>query len=261
MAATWTDLDEHDLTPDSLAALLANKIPAIRIRNFATPGECSGFAAAAKAGNMKYYSVAKRIGYIGMAQYEYRWNRPMSDFFDAVPAATADLRWVIARSFDPVDRLIRTLHNVYPAAIGPAREPRFGEYFAGIIRSASEGVDLHADFAPFNSPTYSIARIDSQLGWNFFAEELKSGGETTVHNAPWTPSMTPGEIPKSYGLDRSIVAGAPSFTYKPTAGDVVIFNSRNPHEIVGGVPFPGRDRISIGSFIGRMPDRSLVMWS
>jgi hypothetical protein len=261
MTGTWTDMREHDLTPASLRALLANRIPAIRIRNFATAAECANFADTAKAGNMKYYSVAKRIGYIGMAQYEYRWNRPMADFFAAVPAAKADLQWVVDRSFDPVKRLVDALQTVYDAPIGPAREQVYGEYFAGIIRSASEGVDLHADFAPFNSPAYSISRIDSQLGWNFFAEELLSGGETTVHNAQWTPEMKSGEIPKSYDLDRGCVADAPAFTYKPTAGDVVIFNSRNPHEIVGGTTLPGRDRITIGSFIGRMPDRSLVMWS
>ena len=90
---------------------------------------------------------------------------------------------------------------------------------------------------------------------------MSHGGETTLHNAPWTPAVGPGEIPQSYNLPRDIVAGAATFTYAPTAGDVVIFNARNPHEITGGPPEPGRDRISIGSFIGRMPDRSLAMWT
>jgi hypothetical protein len=42
---------------------------------------------------------------------------------------------------------------------------------------------------------------------------------------------------------------------------VVILNARNPHEISGGAAPPGRERISIGSFIGRMPGGSLVLWS
>ncbi len=49
--------------------------------------------------------------------------------------------------------------------------------------------------------------------------------------------------------------------YAPTAGDVVLFNARNPHEVAGGPADQGRDRIGIGSFIGRMPDRSLMLWS
>ena len=64
-----------------------------------------------------------------------------------------------------------------------------------------------------------------------------------------------------YNLPREVVAGAPTFTYAPTAGDVVLFNSRNPHEVAGGPLAQGRDRIGIGSFLGRMPDRSLAMWS
>jgi hypothetical protein len=49
--------------------------------------------------------------------------------------------------------------------------------------------------------------------------------------------------------------------YRATAGDVVIFNTRNPHEISPGVAKPGGSRVSIGSFVGRMPDRSLVLWA
>ena len=73
--------------------------------------------------------------------------------------------------------------------------------------------------------------------------------------------VQPGEIPQSYGLARDIVAGAPSLRYRPTAGDVVLFNTRNPHEVAGGTAVGDGSRISIGSFVGRMPDGRLVMWS
>lgn len=82
-----------------------------------------------------------------------------------------------------------------------------------------------------------------------------------MHNAPWSPQVLRGEIPQSYDLPRAAVAGALTFCYVPTASDVVIFSSRNPHEVVGGPAAQGRDRIGIGSFLGRMPDRSLVMWA
>lgn len=259
--ATWTAEGEFELTAGNLALLMDNRIPAIRIRGFATPQECESFNAAARAGNIHYYSVAKRIGYIGMAQYEYRWGRPKEDFFDAVPGATRDLDEVIARcSFDPLQRLIDRLRTVWPHPVDIARE-ELGAYYAGIIRFAGEGVDLHADWAPVNAPHYAIGRINAQLGWNFFSEELVSGGDTTIHNAPWTPEVVPGEIPKSYGLDRALVEGAPRATYKAAEGDVVIFNTRNPHEIAGGVPKPDGSRISIGSFVGRMPGGELVLWA
>jgi hypothetical protein len=261
MTGTWTSFEEIALTRESLAAVLDNRIPAVRIRGFATADECAAFARATRAGKLKYYSIQPPVAYIGMAQYEYRWNRPKSDYFRDVVEANSNLASVTADSFDPIARLIARIQAVHDAPVGIAIEPGFGPYYAGIARIASQGISLHSDYAPFNSPDYAISAIDAQLGWNFFAEQPVSGGMTTVHNRPWTPAVRPGEIPQSYGLPRDTVAGAVSYRYAPTVGDVVIFNSRNPHEVEGGPTEPGRDRISIGSFLGRMPDRSLVMWS
>lgn len=259
--ATWKTDGEHELTAENLVALLNNEIPAIRIKGFATPEECTGFAAAAKAGNVKYYSVARKIGYIGQAQYEFRWNPDKSQYFKAVKAANQDLAEVVGKTFDPVARLIEHLKRVYPGAVALAEEPGLGEYYAGIIRLASQGVDLHVDYAPLNTLDYAISRIDAQLGWNFFAEDPGAGGLTTIYNNPWNPEIREGEIPQSYGLDKSLTEGVPSLTYAPTAGDVVIFNTRNPHEITAGAEGAVKDRVSIGSFVGRMPDRSLVLWA
>ncbi len=260
MTATWTDHEEHELTTENLALLLDNRISVIRIRGFATPEECAAFSAAARQGNMQYYNVSERIGYIGMAQYQYRWTRTKAEFLADVPKAEADVAFVFARSFDARQRLIDRLQAVWPHPVGVAEEEG-KPYFAGIIRSTADRIDLHVDWAPVNSPDYLIGRIDGQVGWNFFAEELESGGHTTVYNAPWSPQPAPGEIPKSYGLDRSLVEGAPRVRYRPTAGDVVIFNTRNPHEIEPGTARPGGSRVSIGSFVGRMPDGRLVLWA
>lgn len=258
--STWTDIREHELTQDNLRRLLDNDIPAIRIRAFATPDECAAFAAAAKQGNMQYYNVSDRIGYIGLAQYQYRWNHTKEEFLNDADKAQADVEAVFSRSFDPLQRFITLLQAVWPQSVGRAMEDD-RPYFAGIIRSTSDKIDLHVDWAPINSPHYSIGAIDGQLGWNFFAEELESGGHTSVYNNPWDPPRVSGEIPQSYGLDRSLTEGVPHFVYRATAGDVVIFNTRNPHEIAPGTARPGGSRVSIGSFIGRMPDNSLVLWA
>jgi len=67
--STWTSAQEYELTEENLRLLLDNKIAAIRIRDFASPEECARFATAAKRGNMQYYNVSDRIGFIGLAQY------------------------------------------------------------------------------------------------------------------------------------------------------------------------------------------------
>ena len=257
---TWTSLDEHALTASNLARLLDNQIAAIRIEGFATPAECSAFSAAAKQGNLQYYNVKDRIGFIGLAQYQYRWNRTRDEFLADVPQAQADVQAVFDQSFDPLQRLLDRLRAVWPQPVDLAHEGG-RPYFAGIIRSTSDKIDLHVDWAPVNSPDYAIGAIDGQLGWNFFAEELVSGGYTTVYNNPWNPQIVPGEIPPSYGLDRELTRDVPNITYQPSTGDVVIFNTRNPHEIAAGTTHPGGSRVSIGSFIGRMPDRSLALWA
>lgn len=258
--ATWNSAQEHPLTAENLRLLLDNRIAAIRIKGFATPEECSSFAAAAKKGRMQFYNVSDVIGYIGLAQYQYRWNSTKEQFLADVPKAEADIAEVFANSFNPLARLFAKLREVWPADVDFASE-NGQRYFAGIIRCTSEKIDLHVDWAPINSPDYTIGAIDGQLGWNFFAEELLTGGHTTVYNHPWDPVREPGEIPKSYGLDRSLTEGVPKFTYRATAGDVVIFNTRNPHEIAPGQAHPGGSRVSIGSFIGRMPDNKLVLWA
>jgi hypothetical protein len=258
---TWTSLAEHELTLEHLDLLLDNKITAIRIKGFAAAQECRQFAEAAKKGRMQYYNVSDRIGFIGLAQYQYRWTKTKQEFLHDAQQARADVEAVFANSFDPLERFMRLLRSTWDRPVGLAHEEG-QDYFAGIIRCTTQRIALHVDWAPVNSPGYIIDRIDGQLGWNFFAEELESGGQTTVHNAPWDPKMAPGDRPPpSFDLDRSLVEGAQSIVYQPTAGDVVIFNTRNPHEIAPGTVKPGGSRVSIGSFIGRMPDRELVLWA
>ncbi len=260
LAPTWLHAEERELTRENLRLLLDNKIAAIRLSGFASADESASFAAAAKRGNMQFYNVSDRIGYIGLAQYQYRWSKTKAEFLADVPKAEADVQAVFAESFDPRQRFIERLRAVWEHPVDIAEEE--GQpYFAGIIRSTSDRIDLHVDWAPVNSPDYLIGQIDGQLGWNFFAEELASGGHTTVHNAPWAPQAAPGEIPQSYGLSHSLVEDAPKFIYAPTAGDVVIFNTRNPHEIAPGTTVPGGSRVSIGSFVGRLPNQSLVLWA
>ena len=72
--------------------------------------------------------------------------------------------------------------------------------------------------------------------------------------------MTSDVPPKSYGLVREHMHDIESFTYRARVGDVVIFNSRNPHEVSPGAP-AGEGRLQVGSFVGRMPNDALVLFA
>lgn len=261
MTNKWAESKEFELTKENLIRLLDNEIPAIRIRGFASDEECAQFASAMKKANIKTYEKAA-VGYIGMAQVEYRWDKTKNEYFADVQGAYDDQKFVFEHSFDPIERLIKMLSDCWGGTVGIAEEEGYGKYFAGIIRFASKGIALHSDYAPFNSPGYSIEKVDSQLGWNLFVEAPEGGGITTIHNKPWTPVMDGDVPPPSYGLDRSVVEGAETFDYAAGKGDLVIFNSRNPHEISPGAEDSTYERLQIGSFIGRIPEtKQLVLWA
>ena len=61
-------------------------------------------------------------------------------------------------------------------------------------------------------------------------------------------------------LDAAELAAGERFSFHPSEGELIFFNVRNPHEVSPGLDGE-RSRVSIGAFVGRMPDGSLVTWS
>lgn len=256
----WRDGEEHPLTRETLAALLANEIAAIRIERFATAKECRRFARAIRHVGLNFYSYEPPVGYIGMTQFEFK-KKSRAEYLAAVPAAYRHQRQVLARAWNPLERLIERLGAVWPGAVSIAAEAGGERYFAGIIRQLSNGVGLHADFAPYYAPGYAVARVAAELSWNLYVEELSAGGEVSIFDAPWSPAIASGAIAENFPLPEDLIAGAASITCRPTAGDVIIFNSRNPHRVAAGEVAHGRQRLQMGSFVGLMPEGDLVLWS
>ena len=48
---------------------------------------------------------------------------------------------------------------------------------------------------------------------------------------------------------------------RPEEGEVVLFNSRNPHEVFPVAEPNGKNRIAMATFIGRKPNGDLPFWS
>jgi hypothetical protein len=265
MARTWRDHDEHPLTPETLEALFDNEIACIRVKGFATPAECKAFVAAMDAvGLNKEYrvigpNVKFRPRYIGVPQFEYR-KRAKGDYFATVEAAYIDQSKVIAQcGFNPLDRLMTLLRGAAPGkTVRIAEEPGYGRYYAGIIRDVTGGTNLHMDFAKFTAPAYAIAANDAQIATNFYADGSSDWGETTVHNLHLDPALGPVELSP---FDPKLVEGAERISFKALPGDLVMFNSRCPHRVGFNPADDGKRRMGIGSFIGRAPGNSLVLWS
>ena len=265
----WSSHEEPDLTAESLHALFENRIPALRVRAFATSKECLSFVdAIAEVGMQHVYNFANaddekmsdyQTGYIGLTHYNYR-HQPKSAYFDEVPQAYEFRGKVISRTFDPVQRMIDTLQSLTDHQVAIAEESDGQRLYAGIIRNATGGGALHADFAPFTAPALVTGRINAQISWNLWVEHPSWGGETTVHHSPWTPDPSESGIPEQYPLDAALVEGVEKHVYYPSVGDAIFFNTRNPHEISPGAN-GDKPRLQIGSFVGRLPSGDMILWS
>lgn len=265
----WVNHEEVGLSAQSLDALFENRIPALRMRAFATPDECHSFVAAIDEVGMQHvYNFANadneklsdyQTGYIGLTHYNFR-HQPRQAYFDQVPLAYEFRNKVIERSFDPVQRIVDSLHKASGKDVSIATEADGQSLYAGIIRNAGGGGALHADFAPFTAPGLVIGQINAQISWNLWVEHPDRGGETTVHHRPWTPDANEIGIPEQYPLDAALVAGAETHVYRPEVGDVIFFNTRNPHEISPGAS-GDKPRLQIGSFVGRLAQGNMILWS
>lgn len=265
----WRTEEAQPLNAESLAALFANEIPAIRIANFASPEECARFAEVTRRFTMKAVVGDTTIGqsafaeqvieHLGMTQAEYK-RRGAAAYFEEAKRASAETAEVYRLSFDPRERLVARLRPLAGAPVDYAVEPDGRRYFVGIIRRSNAGLALHADFAPYQAPGYTVDRVDAQLAWNFYAETAARGGITSLHDAPWRWTRSrPGEVAENYPLPAEAVAGAQIFTYRPKAGEAWLFNTRNPHKVS---PVEGEgDRIAVACFVGRLPEGGLTLWS
>jgi 2OG-Fe(II) oxygenase superfamily len=243
-----------NLNADSLDDLLSNRIAAIRVTDFASSDECRAFCEAAEEHGYDYYKdVIPPIGKIGITQFEAGASGGAA-YFAKAGHAIRSLETISASSFDPVGRVAATLSKF--ASAGVAVEPGSGCYFAGLVRQIRTAL-LHIDWGPLDGPVWEIGRINAQLAWNIYLKVPGSGGECIVYDRPWDPDSENLKVPGSYAYSESLVEKANRVRLVPRVGDLVIFNSRNFHE----VKLTEGERITVSSFIGRKANGELCLWS
>ena len=261
----WKTREELPLTKDNFDSLCAFEIPCIRIKGFATEYECDELVRAMDDfGLHKTYrvpSLARPPRYIGLAQFEKR-KETKESYFSAVEEAWNECNALLSRmSWDPFERMWSMMRDLFPGkTVSLAYEKGFGRYYAGIIRDTSGGGSLHADVTMYSARDYYISTVINQLSWNLFASSVEGeGGKTTIHNQPYRVEAEPGELIEIEGFDRSYVLGVETHIYAPTKGDVVMFNSHNPHE--WEAVESGERRMGVSSYIGRLSDGNILYWS
>lgn len=252
------------LTTQSLRAILAGEIPALRMPGFATPEECRRFCAAIRAGKVAGRAAETSPMTLIGCNFSNHAGRGKDGYFALVDSSYADVgRLCEAAGFDPLARMIERLAAVWPAHVGVAVEPGHGRYFAGGVKTRTSSSHLHYDFAAHTAIGYAIGQITDQLGWNLYLEMPEGTGETITYRrqVPREGGKLGSGPGLALNLDRSFVEGAESFTFRPEIGEVVIINTRSPHDVVVGEVREGQWRAQASSFIGRLPNEDLVMWS
>jgi len=263
ITSTWQRPAEQ-LGQQSVRALIAGDIPAIIITRFATAAECLALCRAIQNhGILAEGAKTSRMQLIG-ANFSNYGGETKAGYFDLVGPSYDALCAILAEAgFDPMERMIEHLRAIWPADVDVASEPGHGRYFAGGIKTRMASGHLHYDFAPHTAAGFAIAGIIDQLGCNLYLDMPGNTGETTIYRreVPRADGKIGNGPVRALNLEQDYVEKAEVFTFRPKIGDVAIINTRYPHDITVDEIRPNEWRAQTSSFIGRLPDDRLILWS
>ena len=257
-SSSWDVVQVDELSEDVLDALFANEVGGVRIANFTSADDCRAVSKAVVSNGFDFYeTLDPPLGRIGIAQYDHRGDK--AEYVRQAAIAHGTRKRIFAESVDPIPQVLDALTAAWPAKVGLAAEDAYGDYFAGIVRITVGGIKVHCDWAQHDAPGWLVGTVTSQLVWNLYYDLTEHGGETTVYQRPSTPDME-SFAEGAFGFYRpDAVEDCERYVVSPQRGDVILFNSRNAHAVA---PATGSGvRISASSFVGRMPDNSLILWS
>jgi Rps23 Pro-64 3,4-dihydroxylase Tpa1-like proline 4-hydroxylase len=195
---------------------------------------------------------------VGITQAEHMDKKAL--YFQRAAEINGSKEEVFEQRKAALFQVIRVLRNVWHGQVDVACEEVSNQhYFAGLIRIIGR-TRLHFDWAPHDALDWTIGQITAQLAWNIYLQAGERGGTTRVYHRAWQLEDESYREPGSYAFDPALVQNDACVEIVPRAGELVLFNSRNYHEVdkVEGA----RQRMSISSFIGLLRSRqTLALWS
>jgi len=260
------------LTPDNsaeacdlLPALASNEIAAIQIGQFLGRQELDVII-----GNMSKQSIAwyenkrNQQGRIGINATGYHHEvGGKRKYFDLTPQAEKVRDEIFEGTQSPIDKITKFFSsNGYSASIATEPDMQNARYFAGLIRAMGAKSTLHFDYAPDQLPGWSVSDSEEQYGLVLYLQMPTEGGELTIYNRPWQPEDEShnNDIGQkgTYGFTEDFLGEAPRTSIRPLAGDLVVFKTRNFHQI--GEIESDKPRLGLTTFMS-LKDRSLSLWS
>lgn len=256
---TWDE--ENQLTHKALEDLFANQIALIRLKGFVSPSLATSLADHIQSTNAfgvySGHSVTSGLSKLGPVQCEFNETAKSEYFYRA-----AKIFSLLERTELPINPLIEVLkliHLTTRQPVGLAHDAERGPYYAGVYHCLRDvGMALHMDYAPQDAKGWSIEGVLNQISWVLHLKAPVQGGETMLYQREWIPSDESSyKAERSYHYLPEVVKEVTSRRIAFQLGDLIMFNSRNYHEIL---KCQGT-RITVGSFIGRLEGGQLLFWS
>jgi hypothetical protein len=253
----WAALGTGVLTSETLQQLMENHVPYIKIPGFASVAGCDALVNCVINEAFGHYrDVEPRIGRMGCTVFEYDAIGKQHYFAASRLAAEARDRLFLG-TFDPLGMMMRLLSRNTGRRTTIAENGVGQSYYAGLIRRIERGTKLHVDYAPAEQKGWEICDVKHQLTWNLYLKvDGCRSGHTTIYCRQWRPEDDRFKE-GSYGFNPEVVRGSEHVTFQPAVGEVILFNTKNYHEVG---PSLG-DRITVTSAIGETPQGDLILWS
>lgn len=246
-----------------LPLLAGNSCCAVRVSGFLEPEHIAAIVRAIDEQGIDWYpGFTNRQGRIGICATEYH-SKPdgVAQYFNLVERCDK-IKTSIFKCNDPIGRLLSMLSRTHDSAI--AREHGLNEkaYFTGLIRAMKTESTLHYDYAPDQLPGWWISNTQEQIGAVIYLQMPNSGGALRIHNLRGSSASDQFNRDRSEkgprGYDEGVLSAVEFAEVLPESGDLILFNSRNFHQVLAidsEVP-----RYSVNSFISII-DGKLYLWN
>lgn len=249
-----------------LPELSRNQIAAIHIGRFLCAQEIDAIKANFTNQTIAWYeNKIDQQGRIGINATGFSHKADgKQEYFDATPMAEEARDAIFEGTVDPVNRIIEFFSSGFDTKIATEPELADARYFTGLIRAMGAQSTLHYDYAPEQLPGWSIADAEEQFGLVLYLQMPTEGGELNIYNRPWAPD---DEVHNNdhtekgtYGFTEGFLGNTPYASVSPSEGDLVVFRTRNFHQVGEIATESNKPRLGLTTFMSKQGD-ILSLWS
>ncbi|MCB9798560.1 2OG-Fe(II) oxygenase [Candidatus Nomurabacteria bacterium] len=247
-----------------LSKLSSNNISAIQIQNFLQPNELNIIIENMRSQDINWYEGKKNEqGRIGISTTEYHYlENGKQKYFDLVTQADKVQDQIFDGVENPINRIIKLFSSTFEPKIATESSMQNSKYFSGLVRAMGAKSTLHFDYAVDQLPGWSVSDLEDQYALVLHLQVAEKGGELNVYNRQWEPADEKfnNDVGQkgTYGFTEDFLQDTPYATITPSSGDLIIFRSRNFHQVAAIES--SKPRLTFGTFMG-LKNNTLSLWS